>query len=93
MDKTKLTELVQRKLFLDDEVDALEQRVSDLKSERYILTTRTIPTLLTDDGLRSATTDDGVKIDVIDDVQGNIPKDPERSAEALAWLRSNGYGG
>jgi len=92
MDKSKLHELVRRKLYLDDNIASLEEDLASAKSERWRLVSHTLPALLTEQGLREATTDEGVQVVVADDVMGNIPKDEQRAREAMAWLRNNDHG-
>jgi len=92
MDTQTLHDLVARKLFLDDRVALLEADLAEAKSERWRIVSQEIPRLMIEAGVREATTEDGVVISVGDEVLGSIPKDPQRAAQALRWLRENGYG-
>lgn len=87
----KLRDLATKFVDLNREIENLEQRVKDAKSERFQLASSEIPNLMTDMGMKSFETITGAKIEIEDIISGSIPK--ERSEEAMKWLRENGHAG
>lgn len=73
-------------------LEELEEEQNALKIERWRLVTGDIPAILIEYGQRDCTLQDGTEISVLDEVQGSFPKDVQKAADALRYLRSNGYG-
>lgn len=91
--KSRLHALVEEVKQLDVKIELAEKSLSQMKSLRWDLRTRSIPDLMLEDGVRGVELDDGTKVSVTDDIEGAVPKDPERRHGVLAWLRANGHGG
>jgi hypothetical protein len=79
-------------LNLSLEVEDLELQLKNKKEELRKLTEVTLPDLMSAVGMKKFETDAGAKIEVRDFVNGSLPKDAQKRAEALDWLVNNGAG-
>lgn len=88
-----LPQLIEEVAYIDTRVDELMNEVNRLKQRRWLLETRIIPTVLTENGQRECTMDDGTEIKVTDAVAGGIPiRDADKAAAAIRHLREIGHG-
>ena len=78
-------------LTLDQEV--LEDKLKEVTKERRTYEEQLVPELMTEIGLDSLTTATGIKVEMKTDIKASFPKDPERQAEAIEWLKETGNEG
>lgn len=74
----------------DDQIDALEASLKDLKSRANHLKTIELPDLMAENGLSAIKLESGKTVEVSDFVTGSLPKDEARRKAAIDWLASNG---
>lgn len=72
-----------------EEFDAAEKALADLKHEIFVLETRTLPELMERGKLTSFKTRSGSKIAIKEDIRASLSK--ERKEEGLKWLRDRGH--
>jgi hypothetical protein len=89
-DLASLGNLIQRQLDLDTQIEELETTLTEVKRERDILSSETIPTKMQELGINETTMKDGSKVTVHEGFHCRIPK--ERVDEAHAYLRNNDLG-
>ena len=89
-DLTGLSKLIQRQLDLDSEIENMEETLKDMKREREILSSETIPTKMQELGINETTMKDGSKVTVKEGFHCRIPKAKEE--EALQYLKQEGLG-
>lgn len=89
-DLASLGNLIQRQLDLDTQIEELETTLTEVKRERDILSSETIPTKMQELGINETTMKDGSKVTVREGFHCRIPK--ERVDEAHAYLRNNDLG-
>lgn len=76
---------------IETAIDQTEEDLKALKKEKQRLRTNIIPDLMSQ--IQSDHfTHDGVEVKLDDFVSGGIPKDPEKHANAIAWLLQVGAG-
>ena len=75
-----------------EKIRELEESIEALRGTERELSEKIIPELL----LQSETTElkliGGVSVSIEQQVYASVPKDPEKQARCLAWLRANGGG-
>jgi predicted nuclease with TOPRIM domain len=89
-DLSELSKLIQRQLNLDSEIENMEETMKELKRERDMLSSETIPTKMQEIGINETTMKDGSKVTVKEGFHCRIPK--TREDEALQYLRQEGLG-
>ena len=89
-DLTALSKLIQKQISLDSEIENMEDTLKELKRERDILSSDTIPVKMQELGINETTMADGSKVTVTDGFLCRIPK--AREDEALDYLRNNDLG-
>ena len=89
-DLSGLSKLIQRQLDLDSEIENMEETLKDMKRERDILSSETIPTKMQELGINETTMKDGSKVTVKEGFHCRIPKAKEE--EALQYLKDNDLG-
>ena len=89
-DLSGLSKLIQKQLDLDSEIENMEETLKDMKREREVLSSETIPTKMQELGINETTMKDGSKVTVREGFHCRIPK--ERTDEAHAYLRANDLG-
>jgi len=83
-DLSGLSKLIQRQLNLDSEIENMEETIKELKRERDLLSSETIPTKMQELGINETTMKDGSKVTVKEGFHCRIPK--AREDEALQYL-------
>ena len=89
-DLSGLSKLIQRQLNLDSEIENMEETIKELKRERDLLSSETIPTKMQELGINETTMKDGSKVTVKEGFHCRIPK--AREEEALQYLKQEGLG-
>ena len=89
-DLSGLSKLIQRQLNLDSEIENMEETIKELKRERDLLSSETIPTKMQELGINETTMKDGSKVTVKEGFHCRIPKAKEE--EALQYLKDEGLG-
>jgi hypothetical protein len=89
-DLSGLSKLIQRQLDLDSEIENMEETLKDMKREREVLSSETIPTKMQELGINETTMKDGSKVTVKEGFHCRIPKAKEE--EALQYLKDNDLG-
>jgi hypothetical protein len=89
-DLASLGSLIQKQLDLDTQIEELETTLTDVKRERDILSSETIPLKMQELGINETTMKDGSKVTVQEGFHCRIPK--EKTDEAHAYLRQNDLG-
>ena len=89
-DLASLGSLIQKQLDLDIQIEELETTISEVKRERDILSSETIPLKMQELGINETTMKDGSKVTVREGFHCRIPK--EKVDEAHAYLRANELG-
>ena len=89
-DLSGLSGLIQRQLDLDSEIENMEETMKELKRERDLLSSETIPTKMQELGINETTMKDGSKVTVKEGFHCRIPK--AREEEALQYLKQEGLG-
>ena len=89
-DLSGLSKLIQKQLDLDSEIENMEETLKDMKRERDILSSETIPTKMQELGINETTMKDGSKVTVKEGFHCRIPKD--KIEEAHTYLRNNDLG-
>jgi len=89
-DLSGLSKLIQKQLDLDSEIENMEETLKDMKRERDILSSETIPTKMQELGINETTMKDGSKVTVKEGFHCRIPKAKEE--EALQYLKQEGLG-
>lgn len=79
-------------LFLQDEIEALELQTKNLKEQFRVLTESSIPDLMSAIGIKKFETDLGAEVKIKDFINGSLPKEPQKRAEALDYLNANNAG-
>jgi hypothetical protein len=74
---------------LNDEIAAVEEQLTELKSRRHYIRTKAMPQYLMEAGLEEIKVD-GMRFVLNDFVVGSIPKDPEKRARAMDELEAMG---
>ena len=85
-----LSTLIQKQINLDSEIENMEETVKELKRERDILSSETIPTKMQELGINETTMKDGSKVTIKEGFHCRIPK--AREEEALSYLKNNELG-
>ena len=89
-DLSGLSKLIQRQLNLDSEIENMEETIKELKRERDLLSSETIPTKMQELGINETIMKDGSKVTVKEGFHCRIPK--AREEEALQYLKQEGLG-
>ena len=89
-DLASLGSLIQKQLDLDTQIEELETTLTEVKRERDILSSETIPLKMQELGINETTMKDGSKVTVREGFHCRIPK--EKVDEAHAYLRANDLG-
>jgi len=89
-DLSGLSKLIQKQLDLDSEIENMEETLKDMKRERDILSSETIPTKMQELGINETIMKDGSKVTVKEGFHCRIPKAKEE--EALQYLKDNDLG-
>ena len=89
-DLSGLSKLIQRQLDLDSEIENMEETMKEMKRERDLLSSETIPTKMQELGINETTMKDGSKVTVKEGFHCRIPKAKEE--EALQYLKQEGLG-
>jgi len=89
-DLSGLSKLIQKQLDLDSEIENMEETLKDMKREREVLSSETIPTKMQELGINETTMKDGSKVTVKEGFHCRIPKAKEE--EALQYLKDNDLG-
>ena len=82
---------------IDDQIEAVEADLKELKRRRHELRSKTMPDMMDEVGLSEFASVDGVnagiKFVMTRDVVGSFPRDEQRAAAAVKWLEDNGGDG
>jgi len=89
-DLSGLSKLIQKQLDLDSEIENMEETLKDMKREREVLSSETIPTKMQELGNNETIMKDGSKVTVKEGFHCRIPK--AREDEALQYLKDNDLG-
>jgi len=89
-DLSGLSKLINRQLELDTMIEDMEDATKELKRERDLLSSETIPTKMQELGINETTMKDGSKVTVKEGFHCRIPK--AREEEALQYLKQEGLG-
>jgi len=89
-DLSGLSKLINRQLELDTMIEDMEDATKELKRERDLLSSETIPTKMQELGINETTMKDGSKVTVKEGFHCRIPK--AREDEALQYLKEEGLG-
>jgi len=89
-DLSGLSKLINRQLELDTMIEDMEDATKELKRERDLLSSETIPTKMQELGINETTMKDGSKVTVKEGFHCRIPKAKEE--EALQYLKEEGVG-
>ena len=89
-DLSGLSKLIQKQINLDSEIENMEETIKELKRERDLLSSETIPTKMQELGINETTMKDGSKVTVKEGFHCRIPK--AREDEALQYLKQEGLG-
>jgi len=87
---SELSQLIQKQINLESEIENMEDTLKELKREKDVLSSDTIPVKMQELGINETTMADGSKVTVKDGFHCRIPK--AREDEALDYLRSNDLG-
>jgi hypothetical protein len=89
-DLDSLSKLIQRQLDLDVEIENIEETLKEIKREREVLSSETIPSKMQELGINETTMKDGSKVTVKEAFHCKIPL--EKIEEAHDYLRNNDLG-
>lgn len=89
-DLDSLSKLIQRQLDLDVEIENIEETLKEIKREREVLSSETIPSKMQELGIDETTMKDGSKVTVKEAFHCKIPL--EKIEEAHDYLRNNDLG-
>lgn len=89
-DLDSLSKLIQRQLDLDVEIENIEETLKEIKREREVLSSETIPSKMQELGINETTMKDGSKVTVKEAFHCKIPL--EKIEEAHDYLRNNNLG-
>jgi len=89
-DLDSLSKLIQRQLDLDVEIENIEETLKEIKREREVLSSETIPSKMQELGINETTMKDGSKVTVKEAFHCKIPL--EKIDEAHDYLRNNDLG-
>ena len=89
-DLDSLSKLIQRQLDLDVEIENIEETLKEIKREREVLSSETIPSKMQELGIDETTMKDGSKVTVKEAFHCKIPL--EKIDEAHDYLRNNDIG-
>ena len=89
-DLDSLSKLIQRQLDLDVEIENIEETLKEIKREREVLSSETIPSKMQELGINETTMKDGSKVTVKEGFHCKIPL--EKIEEAHNYLRNNDLG-
>ena len=95
LDNVEITDVAQQCVLLkqkEDEVAELEDKLKAKKAERDDISSRVIPELLSEQGLKEIKLADGSKVSVKTEYRATLPKDDFKREEAYKWLREQGLG-
>ena len=93
LDNVEITDVAQQCVLLkqkEDEVAELEDKLKAKKAERDDISSRVIPELLSEQGLKEIKLADGSKVSVKTEYRATLPKDDFKREEAYKWLREQG---
>lgn len=74
---------------LKENIESIEGTLSELTKQYNYISQEVIPNMLDELGLKTFELKDGSKITVKDFMSGSLPKDEERFAQAVDWLKEN----
>tara|TARA_R110002049_G_scaffold3127_1_gene24498 strand:+ start:30 stop:593 length:564 start_codon:yes stop_codon:yes gene_type:complete len=77
---------------IEDEIAAIEEQLKNKKAEGDDISSRVIPELLAEQGLKEIKLSDGSKVSVRKEFRATVPKDYLKRETALQWLRDQGLG-
>ncbi len=77
---------------IEDEIAAIEEQLKSKKAESDDISSRVIPELLAEQGLKEIKLSDGSKVSVKKEFRATVPKDYLKREAALQWLRDQGLG-
>ena len=86
-----LSELANRQLQLEDDLQAAELHAKDIKAAIRKVSCSEIPQYMEQFGISEFKLTDGSKISVVDDTYASITKD--NATKAMLWLEENGHSG
>jgi len=89
-DLDSLSKLIQRQLDLDVEIENIEETLKEIKREREVLSSETLPSKMQELGINETTMKDGSKVTVKEAFHCKIPL--EKIDEAHDYLRNNDLG-
>ena len=81
-------EPVNKAVSLALQIESLEEAISQLKAEHQVLVTKVIPEAMASAGCESFTSTKGAKVALKRFLNGSLPRDPVKRAEALDWIRA-----
>jgi len=70
-------------------IESIEGTLSELTKQYNYISQEVIPNMLDELGLKTFELKDGSKITVKDFMSGSLPKDEEKFAQAIDWLKDN----
>jgi hypothetical protein len=74
---------------LKETIESIEGTLSELQKQYNYIAQEVIPEMLDELGLKTFELKDGSKITVKDFISGSLPKDEQRFAQAVEWLKDN----
>ena len=89
-DLDSLSKLIQRQLDMDVEIENIEATLKEMKREREVLSSETIPSKMQELGINETTMKDGSKVTVKEGFHCKIPLD--KVEQAHDYLRNNDLG-
>lgn len=89
-DLDQLSKLIQRQLDMDVEIENIEATLKEMKREREVLSSETIPSKMQELGINETTMKDGSKVTVKEGFHCKIPLD--KVEDAHNYLRENDLG-
>lgn len=78
---------------MEEKVKIQEELLKESKKEYFRIATELLPEAMAAARVSEFSTVDGLKVSVGDTVSGSLPKDIEKRAKALTWLKQNGAEG
>lgn len=88
----RLSDLVRQQIAAEDEIERLIEEQEAKSKELARLRVDLIPSLMHELGFAKVTAEDGSSVEIKPIVQAALPKDEEKKARALKWLRDSGCG-
>lgn len=75
------------------EQEALSKKLAAVEKKLRLYTERLIPSVMAGMNSNLLRTPGGLQIEIVSEIVGSLPKDPERRGQAFEYVRSTGNGG